>query len=93
MDMHETAFCACCGEQTVHQRLGQGRLECTDCHETRDGGPLQMWDPASLDPSCPTCHGAGGTARTDTTPWIDCATCYGTGWVRSVDLPIEGEPA
>lgn len=60
-DIHETAFCARCGEQTVHFRLAQGRLECTEegCGETRDAGPNQLWDPAAPAPVCPTCLGSG----------------------------------
>lgn len=90
MDIHETAFCASCGEATVHFRLAQGRLECQEpgCGEIRDAGPNQLWDPAAVSPVCPDCNGVGGTPARDGPPWVDCATCYSTGWVRLVDLPL-----
>lgn len=77
-DIHETAFCAVCGEPTVHQRLAQRRLECTDCHETREGGPNQMWDPSAPMPLCPTCGGLGSVPPAMT----HCLACNGEGWVR-----------
>lgn len=87
-DIHETAFCSVCGEPTVHQRLAQNRGECTDCHETRELGPNQMWDPAAPAPTCPTCGGLGAVPPSMT----HCLTCNGDGWVRIDDLPRpEGE--
>lgn len=84
MDIHETAFCARCGEATVHFRLAQGRLECQEpgCDEVRDAGPNQLWDPAALAPTCPGCGGLGAIPFADGVRWADCMTCGGDGWVR-----------
>ena len=58
-DLFDTAFCSVCGEQTLHFRLGQRRLECSDCHETREAGPNQLWDEKAPAPICPHCGGSG----------------------------------
>lgn len=98
-DDFETAWCAVCGEQTLHYRLSQGRLECTTegCHETRDDGPMAMWDPESFDPVCPVCRGAGGVSSDPGSlrGWTTCRICVGTGMVRPHDLTHldEGESA
>lgn len=50
-DIFDTAFCSACDAPTAHHVLGQGRLECSDCHDLRDAGPNQMWDPLASGPA------------------------------------------
>lgn len=94
MDDYRTAFCAVCGEQTLHYVLAQGRLECTEdgCGETRDGGPNELWPPDDPQPPCPLCDGRGWT---ETRPDLDCYGCDATGVARPgyLPTPIEGEIA
>ena len=43
-DFFDTAYCANCQEPTAHFRLGQRRLECSDCGALRRMSPNQMWE-------------------------------------------------
>lgn len=58
-DIFDSAFCEVCGEITAHYVLGQRRLECSDCHETRDADVNQQFPPNTPVPLCPTCLGSG----------------------------------